>query len=92
MSWLHYVAWAVLLIVMYKAVRFGWTHATLVNKVLEEAGHTAHRKRHIRPLTSQEKRAVLSSPSPRQRGRRRVVDPELLSRRDLDSLEEMFKE
>lgn len=94
MGWLHYIAWAIILFVAFRAIRFGWKHTELVSKVLNEAGHTTHRPRHIRPLTEAETRAVLNTPNPRHRGRqtrkRRVVDPELISSQDLDGLEEMF--
>ncbi len=94
MGWLHYIAWAIFVVVAVKAIRFGWKHSELVSKVLDEAGHSVHRPRNIRPLTEAERRAVLNTPNPRHRGRqsakRRVVDPELLSSQDLDGLEEMF--
>lgn len=90
MSWLHYLAWTVFAIVAIKAIWFGWRHATLVSKVLDEAGATEHRKKHIRPLTEAERRAVLNTPNPRQRGRQRVIDPERLTDSDLNDLDDMF--
>jgi len=93
MSWLHYVAWLILIIVAIKAIRFGWRRHILVNKVLTEAGHTRHNQKHLRPLTEDEKRAVLYAPRARQRGRqsrRHRPDPEQLSAKDLDGLDDMF--
>jgi hypothetical protein len=88
-SVLHYIAWAFLIFIGLNAIRFGWKRSTLIQTVLNEAGN----KHSIRPLTEDELRTVLYGGNTRQhtRQRRRARDPEQLSAKDLDDLDDMFQ-